>query len=297
MKKTYGPYTVSLSNLTKPLIGSITKGDIIAYYEMIADTMLPYTKNHPLMMHRFPEGITGESFYQKDASNYFPDWIKKVHIKKKGGYYDAVIAQNTATLVYLANQACITPHLWLSQYDELNKPDKIIFDLDPSIKDFSMIQDTALAIKELLDTLGLTSFVMTSGSRGLHVYIPLRRTADFKQTKAFATACAKVIIDKHPTMTTLEIRKDKRGKKVFIDTLRNEHGATSVAPYAIRAKPHAPVATPIYWSAVGSAELNPQLYTINNIADHLAQGDPWKDYTARQTLTEAIKLLRNILPV
>ena len=298
MKKKFGRYIVTFSNLDKPLLGSFTKGDIISYYEKIAETMVPYLKNHPLMMHRFPDGLEGDSFYQKDVGSYFPDWIKTVRIEKKDGYYHAVLAQNTATLIYLANQACITPHLWLSRYDKLSVPDRIIFDLDPSTKDFpkyfTWVREVALAIKELLDTLGLVSFVMTSGSKGLHIYIPLRRSAEFTKTKAFAKACAEYIITQYPTKATLEIRKDKRGKKVFIDILRNQQGSTAVAPYAIRAKVNAPVATPINWSLVEDPTLHPQQFTIENIFDQL-QPNPWKEFfQTKQSITKASKKLETL---
>ncbi len=276
----FGRIAVELSNLEKVLIpDGITKGDIITYYDKIADHMVPYMKNRALMMQRFPEGISGEAFYQKDASSYFPSWIKQVLVPKEGGgHNNYVVCQNRATLVYLANQACITSHLWLSRIDKLHNPDHIIFDLDPSAHDFSMIRMIALAIKDLLDTLGLTSFVMTSGSRGLHVYVPIDRKLDFHEVKAFALLCAKVIMHEHPDATTLEIRKEKRGKKVFIDTLRNQFGSTSVAPYSIRPKPHAPIATPLHWHEVESAELGPQSYNIANIFKRLEKiDDPWKD--------------------
>ena len=156
MKLVFGQYTVTLSNVDKPLLGSYTKGDIIDYYATIAPTMIPYLKNHPLMMQRFPEGLAGESFYQKDISQYFPEWIKRVRVEKTDGFYHAVLCQNQATLVYLANQACITPHLWLSRYDKLSVPDRIIFDLDPSGNDFSHVRTVALSLKKLFDVLEFT---------------------------------------------------------------------------------------------------------------------------------------------
>ncbi len=295
MKRTFGRYTVTLSNFDKVLLGDYTKGDLITYYENIASYMVPYLKNHPLMMHRFPDGLSGESFYQKDASAYFPDWIKKVRISKKDGHYTAVLCQNKATLVYLANQACITPHIWLSRYDKLSLPDRIIFDLDPPPgDDVTPVRLIALALKKLLDSLGLTSFVMTSGSKGLHIYLPLRRSADFDTTKAFARLCAQSIIAEHPELGTLELRKDKRENKVFIDTLRNQQGATSVAPYAVRAKPNAPIATPLYWKEVDDPTLHPQKYTIANIFERLNnQKDPWETFFSKgQSITKAYNELK-----
>lgn len=292
MKKQYGNYSVTFSNIDKPLIGTITKGAIIEYYEHISSTMVPYTKDHPVMMHRFPNGIAGESFYQKDVSDYFPSWIKRVKIDKKGdGHYHALLAQNTATLVYLANQGCITPHLWLSRYDKLERPDRIIFDLDPAGKDFTVVREVALAIKQLLDSLDIVSFVMTSGSKGLHIYVPLRRSATFETTKTFARRCAELIVEQYPKKATLELRKDKRDNKVFIDYLRNQLGATAVSPYAIRAILTAPIATPLDWTEVQDPSLSPQKYTINNFFTHFTK-NPWEPYfSSLQTLTKALKKL------
>lgn len=296
MKKIFGRYTVTLSNLNKRLLGDYTKGNIIAYYEQIASRMVPFLKNHPLMMHRFPDGLLGDSFYQKNASSYFPQWIKRVEIPKKGGSYTSVLCQNKATLVYLANQACITPHIWLSRYDKLSIPDRIIFDLDPSKDDFNSVRKIALALKNLFDDVKLTSFAMTSGSKGLHVYLPLRRSADFSTTKAFAKLCAQHIIAQHPKLGTLELRKDKREGKVFIDILRNQQGSTAVAPYALRAKPNAPVATPLYWKEVEDDNLHPQLYTIDNLFTRLQQQkDPWREFfTKGQSITRAYTRLKEM---
>jgi bifunctional non-homologous end joining protein LigD len=298
MKITYGRYTLTLSNLDKPLLGTYTKGDIITYYASMAPYMVPYLKDHPLMMHRFPEGLTGESFYQKDVSDYFPAWIKRIRIEKTDGYYHALLCQNQATLVYLANQACITPHLWLSRYDKLATPDRLIFDLDPSSNDFSQVRTLALSLKQLLDTLQLASFVMTTGSRGLHIYIPLRRSISFDVTKEFAQLCARHLIAKHPDLCTLEIRKDKRHQKVFIDTLRNQQGATAVAPYAIRGYPTAPIATPLFWKEVEDRTLSPQKYTISSISKRLTEiNDPWKDFfKLGQSLTHPMKVLKKGAP-
>jgi len=294
MNETFGRYSFTLSNLDKPLLGSYTKGDIITYYKNIAPYMVPYMKDHPLMTHRFPEGLKGESFYQKNISKYFPSWIKRTKIEKAGGFYHAVLCQNQATLVYLANQACITPHLWLSRYDKLTVPDRIIFDLDPMGHNFEDVKKIARALKHLFDLLNLHSFIMTSGSKGLHIYIPLKRTASFAVTKECAQRCAQIIVNEHPGLATLEIRKDKRNEKVFIDTLRNQQGATAVAPYALRAYPHAPIATPIAWQELEDSSLSPQTYSLSNIMERLTHNkDPWEGYfKSSQTITKALSMLK-----
>jgi bifunctional non-homologous end joining protein LigD len=293
MNKRFGRYTVTITHPDKLLLGTFTKGDLIAYYDAISSYMVPYMKDHPLMMLRYPEGLKGESFYQKDTPDYFPEWIQRVAIEKKGGSYNAPLCQHKATLIYIANQGCITPHLWLSKFDKLSFPDRIIFDLDPSDEDFSKVRVIALAIKKLLDELGLISFVMTSGSRGLHIYVPLTRSADFDATKEFTQACAQKIVQEHPDKATLELRKESRHGKVFVDYLRNQQGATAVSPYSIRANIHASVATPLYWHEVEESTLTPQKYTITNLGKRLAKiEDPWtKFFQTKQTVTQARKKL------
>jgi bifunctional non-homologous end joining protein LigD len=289
-----GKYEVPLTNLDKVLLPkNITKGDIIDYYIRIAPIMLPLVKHRPIMMQRFPEGLEGEFFYQKDASAYFPDWIKRERIPKEDGSTDYVVIENEATIVYLANQACLTTHLWLSRIDKLHFPDRLIFDLDPSGKnfDFNRVREIALAFKKLLDHLGLISFVMTTGSRGLHVVIPLDRRRDFIQVKNFSVLCAHYMLRAFPHYVTLELRKQKRGTKIFIDTLRNQFSATAVSPFSIRAKEKAPIATPLHWDEVADKSLFSQKYNISNIFNRLDSiEDPWKEIgILRQSLTKAEK--------
>ena len=289
-----GRYSVTLTHIDKILLQpNITKAGILHYYAEIADRMVPYMKNRPLMMDRYPEGYKGESFYQKEAAAYFPDFIKRVTVPKKDGVTNFAVCQNDATLVYLANQDTITFHLWLSRMDKLHFPDRLIFDLDPSGKDFGDVRFIALALKELLDHVGLTAFVMTTGSRGLHVIVPLDRKLEFSAVRAFAESCAQHIIEAFPTKATLEIRKEKRGNKIFIDTLRNQFGATAVSPFSVRAKSGAPVATPLHWHEVEDPKLTPTKYTIDNIMERLKKiDDPWEGLLhTRQSLKSAIKKL------
>jgi bifunctional non-homologous end joining protein LigD len=157
-KISLGPCTVDLSRTDKVLFpdDGITKGDLIDYYYRISETMLPHLKGRPITMHRFPNGINEEGFYEKEAPDYFPDWIKRVSVEKKGGGKEnQIVCENAATLVYLADQACITPHIWLSREDKLNFPDKMIFDLDPPDDDFEPIRSAALSLKDLLEELGI----------------------------------------------------------------------------------------------------------------------------------------------
>lgn len=274
-------HSIPLSRLDKIWFpkSKITKGDIIKHYYNVAEYLVPHVKNHPMTMQRCPEGITGQMFYQKNAGSYFPSWIKTTPIKKEeGGIVHYVVCNNAATLVYLATQGAITVHSWLSRYDKLQYPDHMIFDLDPSTHDFNTIRKTALLIKDILDELKVPSFAMITGSRGMHVCVPLKRVHTFDQIGAFALAIAHKMIEQDPRTLTLEVRKEKRGKKIFIDTLRNRYNATSVVPYAVRLHEGAPVATPLFWHEVHNPKLKSQEYTVKTIMQRLKhEGDPWKD--------------------
>lgn len=296
-----GGYTIELSHLDKVLFpkDDITKHDVVAYYAKIATHMIPYVKNRPISMLRYPNGIEHEGFYQKNAGEYFPSWITLKPIKSEGGkIVHYVVIDKKATLLYLANQLCLTPHIWLSKVDKLDYPDRMIFDLDPSGKTFyfSLIQKTAFVFKELLEHCGLVPYIMTTGSRGMHVVVPLKRMENFDTVRAFAYDIATFIQKHDPKNLTLEIRKNKRGKKVFLDYLRNSYSATSVAPYAIRAKNGAPVATPIDWKEAEDSKLVSTRYTIFTVFDRLKKkGDPWKDIAKNaRSLSKAMKIFKGL---
>jgi bifunctional non-homologous end joining protein LigD len=266
-----------LSNPDKILFpeDGITKADMVEFYRRIAPIILPYLKMRAIVMHRFPEGIHGESFYHKDTPDYFPDWIERVRLGKESKA-DFVVADSAADLAYLAGQACITPHLWLSRYDRPDNPDTLIFDLDPPDDDFELVRHTAFRLKDLLSDLGMTPFVKTTGSRGVHIVCLLDRSADFDASRQFARELAIFVSGQDPVNLTIETRQDKRGQRLLIDYLRNSYGATAVAPYALRARPGAPVATPINWNELKNPGLNSQSYNISNIFRRLSQKqDPW----------------------
>lgn len=277
-------HEIELSSLDKVLFpeAGLTKGDLIAYCRRIADVALPHYRDRPLSMQRFPDGIAAEGFFQKQAPDYFPHWIERVELAKQDGTVSYVVANSAATLVYLANQGCITHHLSLARRDEPERPDRLIFDLDPTDDDFAKVQAAATSLKTLLDELDLPSFVMTTGSRGLHVAVALDRSAVFDEARAFAGDLARCLARREPGALTVEQRKNKRGDKLFLDTLRNAYGQTAVAPYAVRAIEGAPVATPLRWDEVGAGDLTARSYTIENIFRRLAQiEDPWSDIARR----------------
>lgn len=283
---------ISVSNTDKIWFprSKITKGNIIAYYSQMAKYQLPLIKNHLLTMQRYPDGIKGEAFYQKNANEYFPSWIKTHPVEKsEGGKVNYVIAINEQTIVYLVNQATLTLHYWLSKYTKLHSPDRIIFDLDPSVNNFTRIKAAAFLIKKICDELSLPTYAMTTGSRGIHIYIPLKSGHTFEEVDIVASYIARQMIMMKPKEFTLEVRKNKRGNKIFIDTLRNRYNATAVVPYSVRAYENAPVAMPLWWDEIDK-KLTAQTYTIENAYEHLKKvGNPWKTMS-----TKAVSLKRLI---
>ncbi len=276
-----GRYVIEITNFDKILFpkSKITKGDLINYYAKVAQFMLPYTKDRPISMVRFPSGINKEGFFQKEAGSYFPKWIKTKKIKKEDGHVNYVIINNAAILVYLANQACISPHIWLSKIDKINYPDRMIFDLDPSGIHFSKVQQAAILLKNKLEEFNLKPYAMLTGSRGIHVVVPIKRLYKFDYVRTFARDVARSLVNENRTLFTLEARKEKRGRRVYIDILRNAFGQTTIAPYAVRSKEGAPVATPISWKEVLDSKLKPDKYNINNIFDHMNRNKKlWSDF-------------------
>ena len=256
----------------------ITKRELVAFYQRIAATMLPHLRGRPIVMERYPDGINGQKIFQKNTPSYFPDWISVVSLPKKDGIVRHVVCDNASTLVYLANQAVITPHTWLSRIDKPTHPDQMIFDLDPSHGDFRAVCNTAKLLREQLLEEGLASFVKTTGSRGLHVLVPMNRRADFEAVRAFARTIAEALVQRDPEHRTTEVRKDKRRGRIFVDTVRNAYAQTAAPAYAVRPRNRAPVAAPLEWKELDSRQLKPDLYNIRNIFDRLDKiGDPWKD--------------------
>ncbi len=256
----------------------ISKAAVVEYYERASAYQLPLIKNHLLTMQRYPNGIKGQMFYQKNAGSYFPSWVATVAVRKEeGGTVDYVVAKNRETLVYLANQAALTIHYWLSKATALHKPDRIIFDLDPSVNNFARVRAAALLIKDICDAEQLPCFAMTTGSEGMHVYIPIKRLHTFDEVSKVATYIAQQMIKKSPKEFTLEVRKNKRGTKIFIDTLRNRYSATAVVPYSVRSYEKAPVAMPLWWKEVNAKLVSSQQFTIATVLAHRKKvGDPWK---------------------
>ena len=254
----------------------ITKADLASYYERVAPAMLPHVRGRPINLERYPDGIDGERIMQQRAGRYFPDWIRRATVQKKGGSVEHVVAADAATLVYLAGQACITPHPWLSRVDRLHQPDRLIFDLDPSNGRPADVLRAARTMFNLVRELGLQPWVMTTGSRGYHVTVPLRRGADFDATRAFAREVAALAAQREPRLFTTEQRKAKREGRILIDVMRNAYAHSAVAPYAVRARPGAPVATPLHPDELADSDTRPNRFTIETVPGRLERdGDPW----------------------
>ncbi len=275
----FGPYSFAASNLDKVFFPDegFTKEDLIDYYVWVAEYMLPHVKDRPLAMHRFPDGIDGKDFFQKNVPDYFPEWIKTVEVKREEGSIQMLLANNAATLAYLANQACIAPHVFPSRAAHLRQPDKLIFDLDPPEGGFNLAVEAARGLRAMLEEEHeLAAFVMTTGSAGLHVVVPLRPETPFDKVRDRARKICEALAQEEEDKFTTEVRKDKRGDRLFLDFLRNAYGQHSIAPYGVRALPGAPVATPLDWDELADLE-DARSYTIINIVKRLQQtGDPWK---------------------
>lgn len=277
-RRRFGPYTVETSHEDKVLFpeSGLTKGDLIDYYLGVADTILPHLAGRPLTMQRFPDGIGAGGFYEKKVPGHFPDWVDRCRVPTASGHQLQVVCSNEATLAYLGQEACITPHAWLSREDRLDHPDRLVLDLDPPGEDFAPVRDAARATRTLLDELGLAAWLMTTGSRGVHVVVPLDRSADFDRSRRFAQDLARTLADRYPDRLTDAQRKDRRGGRVYLDTSNNARGQTAVVPYAVRAREGAPVATPIEWTELGRAHA--RRWTVASIPRRLAhKPDPWRN--------------------
>jgi bifunctional non-homologous end joining protein LigD len=276
-----GGRSVQVSSVGKPFFpdAGLTKGDLLAYYRDVAEVMLPHVAGRPLNLQRFPNGVHAKGFWQQGASDHFPDWVQTVTVERRGrgGTVDHVVCQDAATIVYLANLATVTFHAWTSTVDHLARPDLVIIDLDPDPgQGLEVIRAAARAVRAAGQEVGLTPFVQTSGSRGYHVVMPLAPGPDVEVVRQFADELALLVAARDPARLSVEWRKAKRDGRLLLDTARNGYAQTVVAPYSVRPRPDAPVATPIDWDELGRAE--PRSYTLTNLRRRLARKpDPWAD--------------------
>ncbi|MFD4630636.1 non-homologous end-joining DNA ligase [Streptomyces sp. NPDC058284] len=292
-----GRRTVEVKRPEKTLFpeDGITKADLVEHYRRVAPRMLPELRGRPLMLERMPDGIDGDRFYQKEVSDYFPDWIHRAAVPKENGEVTHVLCEDTATLAYLAGQACITPHRWLSRADRPRHPDRLVFDLDPSADGFEPVRRAAHRLRALLEELELPSGLMTSGSLGLHVVVPLNRRDEVDDVLAFARATADTLAARYPKELTTEARKDARKGRLYLDVARNGYAQTAVAPFAVRSLPGAPVAVPLGWHELAEPELSARRWTVTDLGDRLEQ-DPWAEPTRRgRGVAPAARRLRRLV--
>jgi bifunctional non-homologous end joining protein LigD len=282
---TVGRRKVPFSHPDKALFRDpeVTKRALAEHYENVAEAMLPLVRDRPLALQAFPEGIDGKGFFLKSVPRYFPDWIATATVPKKGGTLTQVMAADTATLVYLAGQNVVTPHIWLSRADEPRQPDRLIMDLDPSPGvGFAEVRAAARDAGARLRDAGLATFAMVTGSRGIHVVSPLRRGPGFGEVHGFARTLAEAMVADNPDQLTLEWHREERGARIYLDVNRINYAQHAVAPYGVRPRPGAPVAMPIAWDELSDSSLKPDKWTVATAADRLrSEGDQWKGITRR----------------
>ncbi|MCF8010770.1 MAG: non-homologous end-joining DNA ligase [Clostridiales bacterium] len=253
------------------------KVHLIKYYSEMAPYVLPYIKNRPLVMKRYPNGINAESFYQKECPDYAPDWLETFPVKHTRKIINYIICNDTAALVWICNQGCIEVHAWLSTLKNVYNPDIAVMDLDPAEgTSFNMVVETALLIKEILTYFDLNSYIKTSGSTGMHVFIPMLPRYTFKEVTLCMKFAAELAVNAQPQKNTIERKIQKRYGKVYIDYLQNAKGKTMAYPYSLRPLPGAPVSAPLDWKEV-SKITSSTCYNMYNIKTKIAEKSelPW----------------------
>ena len=274
----------------------ITKGELAAYYEMIAPVMVPHMRARPVTMERYHRGIGAPGFFQKDVSKGFPEWLQRVEVPKKGGTVHHPIVTDTRSLLWLANQNCITPHVWTSRAPELFYPDICVFDLDPSADNPAQLKAATFQLRDFLAELGLPSWLKTSGSKGFHILVPLDGKSNMGEVAAFAHTVGTMLVKRDPDNLTQEFHKVDRGSRILVDTGRNGYSATFAAAYAVRAKPGAPVSAPCTWDELQRGDAEPQSFTLQTMATRIeAVGDVWAEMRKRgRSLKRAIAQLQKM---
>jgi bifunctional non-homologous end joining protein LigD len=270
----------------------LTKRQLAEYYERIADWIMPHVAGRPLTLVRCPEGYTGECFFQKHFTGSLPDEVRSVSVPVKGKAEQYVTVDDIAGLVALVQMGVLEIHPWPARNDQLEKPDRIVFDLDPGEGiDWKTVVEGTREIRERLEAVGLTSYLRTSGGKGLHIVVPLARRNTWDDLKAFAKSVADAMTRDAPDRYIATMSKAKRRGKVFVDYLRNQRGATAIASYSTRARAGAPIATPLAWDEL-SAQTRPDMYNIVNLPRRLERlaADPWDGFfTARQSITRKMQ--------
>lgn len=261
--------------------GAHDKAAVAGYYREVADYMLPHLQDRFLTLHRFPDGIEADGFYQQSRSDHFPDSVRGVKAPRARGNdaVEHIVVDAAAGLLYLADQGTLVIHGWQSRCDRPRRPDRLVFDLDPADGEFASAIEAARLLREVLDLVGLVPFVMTTGSSGLHVVAPLERRLDFDEARDRAATLADALVARDPQRFTREQRKRARRGRLYLDIGRNAYGQTAVVPYSLRALPGAPVATPLDWDELGRGDLTPRRFRLDNLLRRLGQkADPWRQF-------------------
>jgi len=261
------PREVKFSNLDKIFWPEekYTKGNLIEYYRSMAPWLLPYLKNRPVVLTRYPDGINGKSFYQKDAPGFVPDWIQTIPIWSEDTQRDIqyFVSNDVETLVYLVNLGTIPLHIWMSRIDDLTRPDWCLIDLDPKEAPFEHVITLAKTMRKLCEQVDMPAFIKTTGKSGLHIMLPLGRQMNYQQSLQFAILFARLVTDRHPDIATTQRTISKREGKVYVDAFQNRAGQLMVSAYSVRPSPGAPVSMPIEWDEV-NAKLHNSNWTIKN---------------------------------
>lgn len=289
---------VSLTSLDKiywPAEG-YTKADLLAYYYEVSDYILPYLAQRPLILKRYPNGISKASFYQHDVDEV-PSYMRVATLEtREGRRIDYALCENLPTLLYLTNLGTIAQHPWHSRLAQLDAPDYIVFDLDPERRDYAIVCKVALALKEMLERFGLESYAKTSGSSGMHVYVPIEARYPYEAAALFADGIAKLCARENPDLIALERAvSDRKAGRVYLDHLQNARGKSVVAAYSVRARPGAPVSAPLEWSEL-KGKLSPQDFTMRTMSRRLSRkGDLFAPVLGhRQRLESAFTELERI---
>jgi bifunctional non-homologous end joining protein LigD len=274
----------------------ITKGDLAAYYEAVAAVMLPHIKGRPLTMERYPAGIGKKGFWQKDVSKGFPEWLQREEVPKKDGVVHHPIVTDERSLLWVANQNTITLHVWGSRVPELFYPDICVFDLDPSKDDPAAVRAAAIGLRDLLEELGLPSWVKTTGSKGFHIVVPLDGKSNVHEVERFAHTVGRVFVSLAPDHLTQEFSKVDRKGRIYVDTGRNGYSATFAAAYSVRAKAGAPVSAPCTWQEVEKGKVEPASFNLRNMPARIKKaGDLWADMLKkRRSLAKPIEKLQRM---
>jgi bifunctional non-homologous end joining protein LigD len=261
----------------------ITKGDLAKYYAAMAPVVLPHLEGRPVTMERYPAGIGKKGFWQKDVSKGFPEWLERVEVPKKDGVVHHAVITDERSLLWVTNQNTITQHVWISRVPELYYPDICVFDLDPSVDDAGAVRAAAIGLRNLLDELGLPSWVKTTGGKGFHLVVPLDGKSKMDEVARFADAVGRLFVSHAPDHLTQEFNKVDRKGRIYVDTGRNGYGATFAAAYTVRAKPGAPVSAPCTWEEIERGKVAPDTFTLRNMPARLRRvGDLWSDMRRRR---------------